>query len=96
MDKIYEQSKDLHVVATKVYVDDGKAYKDAAFSAQFKTSELTEAVIKGAILVLDEDSYAYPIKYSITTGVGTVAYIVPNSITATSADIAGAVSAADA
>ena len=42
MDKIFEQAKDLHVVATYVYGngENTNAYADAECTKQFKTSEL--------------------------------------------------------
>jgi hypothetical protein len=94
MDRIYEQSKDLHVVAVKIYANDGKAYVDAAHTTQFKTSELKEAFIKGCI-VIGEDSLSFPVGYAETEGVGGIAVIVPNSTTATSADIDTIVAVAD-
>ncbi len=94
-EKIYEQSKDLHVVANMIYVNAGKAYLDAAFEHQYKTSELKEVFIKGALIQVGTDSFAIPVKYTESSDIGTIAYIVPNGTTATSADIASAVSVAD-
>ena len=98
MSKIFEDAKDLHVVATVIYnkSTDTKAYKDAACTVQFKTSELKEAFIKGAIIVLASNGgYVKPVKYSETSSVGSVFYIKPNTTTATSADIASLVAVAD-
>ena len=56
MDKIYEQAKDLHVVATMIYKKDGDqhAYKDVGCEKAFKTSELKEAFIKGALIKIGD------------------------------------------
>ena len=98
MSKIFEDAKDLHVVATIIYnkSTDTKAYKDSACTVQYKTSELKEAFIKGAIIVLASNGgYVKPVKYSETSSVGSVFYIKPNTTTATSADIASLVAVAD-
>ena len=98
MSKIFEDAKDLHVVATIIYnkSTDTKAYKDAACTVQFKTSELKETFIKGAVIALASNGgFVKPIKYSETSSVGSVFYIKPNTTTATSADIASLVAVAD-
>ena len=94
MEKIYEQSKDLHVVATYVYGDDGKAYKDADFTEQYTTSELKEVFVKGAIISVD-GGLNKAIGFSVSENIGTINYIEANATTATSADIAGLASVAD-
>ena len=94
MSKIYEDAKDLHVVATLIYVvgSDGKAYKDAAGVTQFKTSELKEAFIKGALIVLASDAgLVKPTGYSESSSVGSVSYVIDNS----GATIASLVAVAD-
>ena len=51
MDKIYEQAKDLHVVATYIYINnDGFAYKDEKYTKKFKSLELLEVFVKGALI----------------------------------------------
>lgn len=58
MNKIFEQAKDLHVVATYVYGnEDAKAYSDVECTKQFTTSELKEVFIKGALIVINEALY---------------------------------------
>lgn len=97
MAKIYEDSKDLHVVATLVYKKESetKAYKDSALTVQYTTSELKEVFIKGALIVLEDGTLAKAVGYSVAESIGSVSYIVPNGTTATSADIASLVAAAD-
>lgn len=97
MAKIYEDAKDLHVVATYVYKKTGqtKAYSDADLTIQFTTSELKEVFIKGALIVLEDGALVKPIKYAVSEDIGSVYYIAPNGTTATSADIASLVAAAD-
>ena len=59
MDKIFEQAKDLHVVATYVYGNgsDTNAYADAECTKQFTISELKEVFVKGALLKINDGLY---------------------------------------
>lgn len=59
MDKIFEQAKDLHVVATYVYGNgtDTNAYADAECTKQFTTSELKEVFVKGALIKINDGLY---------------------------------------
>lgn len=58
MNKIYEQGKDLHVVATLVYNNgDEFAYTDAECTNKFKTSELKEVFVKGALIAIQGNFY---------------------------------------
>lgn len=69
MEKIFEQAKDLHVVATLVYNNgDEFAYTDAECTKKFKVSELKEVFVKGAMIVIDGAFYA-PVSYS-EAGIG--------------------------
>ena len=69
MEKIFEQAKDLHVVATLVYNNgDEFAYTDAECTKKFKVSELKEVFVKGAMIVIDNAFYA-PVSYS-EAGIG--------------------------
>lgn len=97
MVKIYEDANEQHVCAVKVFKKSGqtKAYADADCTVQFKTSELENVFIKGALIVLEDGTLAKPVGFSVSSNIGTISYIVPNGTTATSADIAGLVSVAD-
>lgn len=96
MDKIYEDYKDVHVKATYIYEKgNGKAYTDSGCTVQYKTSELREVFLKGAVIKIT-GGFASPVRYTETEGIGTICYIEPNSVTATSADIVSLVSVADA
>jgi hypothetical protein len=97
MAKIFQDAKDVHVVATYVYkkTSETKAYKDSEFKEQFTTSELKETFLKGAIVILDDGGIVKPIKYAESSNVGSIYYIAPNGTTATSADIASLVAVAD-
>lgn len=97
MAKIYEDAKDLHVVATLIYkkTAETKAYKDSDLTIQYATSELKEVFTKGALIVLEDGSIVKPFKYVLDSTIGTVYYIEPNGVTATSADIASLVATAD-
>lgn len=57
MDKIFEQAKDLHVVATYVYGNGANAYVDAEHTTQFTVSELKEVFVKGALIVINDAFY---------------------------------------
>lgn len=96
MDKIFEHANDVHVRATYIYKKDSDtaAYVDAAGTVKFKTSELKDAFLKGAVINISGKLYK-PVSYSEASKVGSVAYIVPNATTATSADIASLSAVAD-
>lgn len=52
MNKIYEQAKDLHVVATYVYGgEDRMAYKNPECTIKYTPSELKEVFVKGAVII---------------------------------------------
>lgn len=98
MEKLFMQAKDKNVVATFIYekTSESKAYKDAACTEQFYTSELKEAFLKGAVIVLASNAgYVYPVKYAESSSVGSVYFIKPNGTTTTSADIAALAALAD-
>ena len=96
MDKVFEHANDLHVRAIYVYkkASETAAYVDSAFSVKFKTSELKDAFLKGAVINVSGKLYK-PVGYSEASNVGSVTYIVPNGTTATSADIATLSAVAD-
>ena len=96
MNQVFEQAKDLHVRAVYVYkkASDTAAYADAAFTTKFKTSELKDAFLKGAVINVSGKLYR-PVGYSEASNVGSVTYIIPNTSTATSADIATLSAVAD-
>ena len=88
MVKLFDDAKDKNVSATYIYVkaSDTKAYADEACTVQMKTSELREAVLKRAVIIIGDAVYI-PVSFSVASNVGSVGYIKPNSSTATSADI---------
>lgn len=89
MDKVFERADDLHVRAVYIYkkASDTAAYVDSAFTVKFKTSELKNAFLKGAV-INDAGKLYKLVAYAEAEGVGSVSYIVPNGTTATNADIA--------
>lgn len=97
MTKIYEDANEQHVRAILIYkkTSETKAYVDAAFTTQYTTSDLKNAFIKGAVIVLEDGSLIKPVKYAESSSVGSVSYITPNGTTATSADIAALAAVAD-
>ena len=88
MVKLFDDAKDKNVSATYIYgkASDTKAYTDEACTVQMKTSELREAVLKRAVIIIGDAVYI-PVSFSVASNVGSVGYIKPNSSTATSADI---------
>lgn len=94
MDRIYQDLKDRFVVATIIYTKatDGKAYVDEVGEEQFKTSDLKEAFLKGAV-IKTATGYAYPTEYVESSNVGSVKY--PKAGTS-SVEIASLAAVADA
>lgn len=96
MEKLFNDAKDKNVSAVYVYgkADDTKAYVDAAGTKQLKTSELKEAFLKRAIIVIGDEMFM-PIKLTISSKVASIWYVTPNKTTSTQADIASLVAVAD-
>lgn len=96
MDKVFEHADDLHVRAVYIYkkASDTAAYVDSTFAVKFKTSELKNAFLKGAV-INDSGKLYKLVAYAEAEGVGSVSYIVPNGTIATSADIAKLAAVAD-
>ena len=97
VDRIPMRAEDKNYAAQIIYKKESEAYAyiDAAFTTKFTTSALKNAFLKGAVILLDSGAYAAPVGYSETDHVGSVTYIVPNAVTATSADIASLAGVAD-
>ena len=80
MDKIFEQAKDLHVVATYVYGNgDNYAYIDAECTKNYKTSELKEVFVKGALININ-GILCKPLAFSVDESSGGAAVIYINSL----------------
>lgn len=96
MERIFNDAKDKNVSATVIHGkgSDGKAYIDAGGTVQFTTSELKEAFLKRAVIMIGTDCYI-PVIFSVASGIGTVKYAKPNTSTATSADLGSLVSVKD-
>ena len=97
MEKLYNDAKDKNVSATYIYgkSSDTKAYVNSGCTIQMKTSELKEAFLKRAIIVIG-DAFYIPVSFSVSSNVGSVTYAKPNSSTATSADLGTLTAAKDA
>ena len=76
MDRIYNDAKDKNVARIVIFVNANKAYIDAAYEVQFKTSELKDAFMKGCVLKTAESTYAIPTNYTEASKVGTVSAIM--------------------
>lgn len=57
MGEIYKKSNDVHVSHTMIYSKDNKAYKDPTCDVPYKTFELKEAFLKGAIVDIPAKAY---------------------------------------
>lgn len=77
MDKIYQQAKDKNIAAVVIYGKSGEsapaAYVDAAYTTKFKTSELKDAFLKGAVVQVGADLFL-PISFTVSDSIGTVTY----------------------
>ena len=94
--RIFNDAKDKNVSAVVIYgkTSDTKAYVNSDCTVQFKTSELKEAVVKRAVIIIGSDVYL-PVSFTVSSNVGTVKYVKPNTTTATQADLGSLVAAAD-
>ena len=80
MAQIFEQAKDLHVVATMVYGNgtDTKAYSDAEYTKEFTVSELKEVFVKGALIDIKGVLY-----HAVSFNNGAIGYVNAESKVAT-------------
>lgn len=87
MDRIFEDANDLHVRATCIYGKTGEsspvAYTDSDCKVKMKTSELKNAFLKRAVIVIGDDLFI-PIAFSVSGNIGSVTY-AKNGSTAGSA-----------
>lgn len=60
MEKIYEQSKDLHVAAVIVHAKDGLAYEDAACTIGVPFATLADLFLKGSLCIVTGSSIYRP------------------------------------
>ena len=98
MERIFNDAKDKNVAAVVIYGKSGEssptAYADSACTVKMKTSELKDAFLKRAVIVIGED-YFVPVSFSVASNIGTVKYAKANSTTATSADLGSLASVKD-
>lgn len=77
--KIYQQAKDLNIVATCVYNNgDDYAYVDAECTKKFKSSELKEAFVKGSLINIDGDLFKAVGFTTGENGVGIINFVMAN------------------
>ena len=90
MERIFEQAKDLHVVAIKVYAKSGDAYAyaDAKYQVKFTADELHDAFLKGLIVVDAAGVEYWPISCKVASGAPTVTYATPDTSAAATAKLA--------
>ncbi len=61
MEKLYENAGDLHVRSYIVYGKAGKLYADKEGKKTVKLAELTDAFLKGALLIMDGETQLKPV-----------------------------------
>lgn len=83
MSVIYENLKDLHVVATIIYAgDDGVAYIDEDCTESFTVEDLQEAFIKGSVIISGDSTYK-PTAITVSDDTITMTYDAGTLTTAT-------------
>lgn len=82
MEKIYDQAKDKNVAAIVIYGKTGEsapaAYADSGCTVKMKTSELKDAFLKRAVIIIGED-YFIPASFTVSSDIGTVTYATAGS-----------------
>lgn len=93
MEKLFNDAKDKNVSAVYIYgkSEDTKAYADAAGTKQLKSSELKEAFLKRALIVIGDETFV-PVKLTVSEGVAKVWYVTLDTTTTT---MTGLVAVAD-
>lgn len=86
MERIYQDAKDKNVAAVCIYgkTSDTAAYVDSDCTTKFTTSELKEAFLKGAVVIISGVYYA-PVNYGEKSSAGYVTYVKADTSTATTA-----------
>lgn len=89
MSKVYDNSKDVHVRATRVYpkVGDTYAYLDAAGMTTINAVTLKDLFEKG-ILITDGAIEYKPVQFKLAAGVATITYVKTDGTAATTAVLA--------
>ena len=84
MEKLFDDAKDKNVSAVYIYgkSDDTKAYADVAGTKQLKSSELKEAFLKRALIIIGDEIFA-PVKLTVSEGVAKVWYVTLDNTTTT-------------
>ena len=88
MAKIYDDAKDKNVAAVIIYGKSGEsspaAYSDSDCTVKMKTSELKDAFLKRAVIVIGEE-YFIPASFTVSGKIGTVTYAKAGSTAGTAA-----------
>jgi hypothetical protein len=89
MDKIYENSKDLHIRKTCIYVKTGNAYaySDAATTVKIDAATLKDLFQMG-IVVIDGNIQYSPVSFKMDAAVGSITYVKTDGTTPTTAVLA--------
>lgn len=89
MEKIYDNAKDVHVAARKVYAkaSDAYAYSDSECKTKISAEDLEDAFIKGMI-VIDGGAEYKPISCKVAGKVATVTYVKTAASAGTTAELA--------
>lgn len=83
MDKVYSQAKDVHVRYYRLYskANDTYVYVDSACKTKAKTSEIKDAVLKGALVDIAGKLYSVTC-YEEATNVGQVTILTAGASSA--------------
>ena len=86
MDRIYDQAKDKNIAAIVIYGKSGEskpaAYADSACTIKMTTSELKDAFLKRAVVLIGSDYYI-PIAFSVASEIGSITYAKAGSASGT-------------
>lgn len=89
MEKIFMNVEDKNVAAVKVYVkSDGIGYADEKYTSALTSDELTNAFIKGAVIVDSTGAMYKPISCKTASNITTLTYTTADTSTATTAKLA--------
>ena len=83
LNKIYDQGNDLHVANYMAYGNtaDHKLYADATFKKTVTKREITDALWKGRLLIVEGVNYLVPVAFSVVNIVTIDTASTPKAVT---------------
>jgi hypothetical protein len=90
MEKIFEHSKDLHVVGRVIYAkaSDAYAYSDSGKTKKIDAETLQDLFEKGCFIKDASGNTYKPVALNVDDGVAIVTYVIADATTATTAVLA--------